>query len=377
MIYMLNPNNWNESSSPVTEAHKSHVTLKHEQKPPNDLRPLNWDALNEKDNLEFSKAESLYWEARGNVSKFIHLYVSWKLQDEHPPRRLRSDEKYCPICGTIFRRSRKQSNRSWGQTKYCCDSCRDIAQYVQVRYRDEALYRFIEAYEGTRIYFGLDGGSYEFMHFYQSYNDVVGKDAFGNVVFVLAYHKRTTPMFMVVNHRLVRTGLGSKAIGDIYNHSDYIAYPQLIPKFGLVRFAENKSGTVDYFKYQSDNHKVDWIDIVHWQAEYIRTGRVDRTLNYRRLLDDDLYETVGRQRGKPTRVISQESKNWFDEIEGGFDYREADSTSIDDYFMDDSYLDEMGWNDSITSELVRDINPKGSFGYYDGFDYGSTPCGTY
>lgn len=377
MIYMLNPNNWNESSSPVTEAHKSHETLKYEQKPANGLRPLNWNALNEKDILEFNKANSFYWEARGNVSKFIHLYVSWKLQDEHPPRRLRSDEKYCPICGTIFRRSRKQSNRSWGQTKYCCDYCRDIAQHAQVRYRDEALYRFIEAYEGTRIYFGLDGGSYEFMHFYQSYKDVVGKDAWGNVVFVLAYHTRTTPMFMVVNHRLVRTGLGSKAIGDIYNHSDYIAYPQLIPKFGLVRFAENKSGTVDYFKYNSDNHKVDWIDIVHWQAEYVRTGRVDRTLNYRRLLDDDLYEAVGRQRGKPARVISQESKNWFDEIEGGFDYREADTTSIDDYFTNDSYLDEMGWNDPITTELVMEINPKDSFGYYDGFGYGSTPAGTY
>ena len=365
---MLKPNNnWNESSSPVTEAHKSHETLKHEQKVANDLRPVNWDALNEKDMLEFNKAESFYVEAHGNVSKFIHLYVSWKLQDEHPPRRLRSDEKYCPICGTIFRRSKKQSNRSWGQTKYCCDSCRDIAQYSQVRYRDEALYRFIEAYEGTQIYVGLDGGSYERMGFSRS---VLVYTSTGEKRYV-DYH---TPTFMVVNHRLVRTGLGSKAIGDIYNMADLIAYPQLIPKFGLVRFAENKSGTIEYFKYQSDNHKVDWIDIVHWQAEYIRIGRVDRTLNYRSLLDDDLYETVGRQRGKPARVISQESRNWFDEIEGGFGYREADTTSIDDYYTDDSYLNEL--DEVIRDEITGDA-PPASFGYYDGFDYGSVPSGTY
>ena len=226
------------------------------------------------DILKHEKVCKLYNDVGCDEHNFIKAYTHMMVTETKPNRKLRRDERQCPICDTIFRiKDTGQNSRV-----YCSNECASIGQELKVRYREEALYHLCNIYSEFIWFRNISLGSYGLKTYCKPdiYNVVPDNGAvpkkdrqmfFPSSDYKVKYRYTNIPDYMVVNHKVLpfkevyRQFESTWTIGNIYNAMHIIEYPQLIGSEYSLDASNDLYGEVSVYK--------SWKQVLDVMAQYV------------------------------------------------------------------------------------------------------------
>lgn len=199
-----------------------------------------------------------------SLNEFRKAYIDLNSGLGYNDYRVDDNHHKCIVCDTIYEVG-CDSERS-KQSKTCSVECSNVARDIRNSLQDEVLYAYIEYLSGFDWFVGKSRWSYETKRYGYSkqYEATTTMDIAESSVMidgviplmnptspVVSYFK-TSPDFLVINHKIKRAGYGAGFVGDMFNITDLIYSPQLISPHGSVRMLDAGNGTF-YLDLPSNN----------------------------------------------------------------------------------------------------------------------------